>query len=186
MEYQAIIEGKTSAFEEILERMHSEYAKLRSGRASTSLVDGLVVDYYGTPTPLGQAANVTVPEARQIVIQPWDKGMLEPVEEAIRKSDLGISPSNDGTLIRISLPPMTEENRKDLVKVLNQRTEEARISVRGVREDIWKEIQQVEKDGGMSEDDKFAGKDALQKVIDRQNEMIEEARKKKEAEIMTV
>ncbi len=186
MTYQEIIDAQKEAFEQIHERLHSEYAKLRSGRASTSLVDELNVDYYGTPTPLKQAANVSVPEARQILIQPWDKGVLDLIEDAIKKSDLGVQPSNDGSVIRIVLPPMTEENRKDLVKVLNQRTEEARVAVRSVREEIWKEIQSQEKDGEMSEDDKFSGKDALQKVVDEHNGRIEDSRNKKESDIMTV
>ncbi len=186
MKYKEIIDSREQEFGEIHERLHSEYAKLRSGRASTTLVDGITVDYYGTPTPLAQAANITVPEARQIVIQAWDKSMLEPIEAAIKKADLGIMPSNEGEILRITLPPMTEENRKDLVKVLNQRTEEARIAVRAIREEIWKEIQKEESCGEMSEDDKFAGKDALQKVVDAHNAQIEESRKKKEQEIMTV
>jgi len=184
--YTDIITSHLDDFEKVQERLHAEYAKLRSGRASSALVDDIMVDYYGTPTPLKQAANVTVPEARQILIQPWDKGMLEAIEEALRKADLGLLPNSDGVVIRLSLPPMTEENRKDLVKVLNQRTEEARIAVRGVREEIWKAIQKEEKDGDMSEDDKFAGKDALQKVVDDHNAQIEEARAKKEEDILTV
>ncbi len=186
MTFQEIIEIKKEEFDAIHVRLHSEYGKIRSGRASTSLVDELVMDYYGTPTPLKQAANITVPEARQIVIMPWDKSILALIEETIKQSDLGLNASNDGSAVRINLPPMTEDNRKELVKVLNNKTEEARVSVRSVREEIWKEIQKVEKDGGMSEDDKFAGKDALQIIVDDQNKKIEDARKLKEEEILTV
>lgn len=186
MTCQEIIELKDQEFQSIHERLHTEYGKIRSGRASTALVDELMMDYYGTPTPLKQAANITVPEARQIVISPWDKSILGLIEETIKKSDLGLNCSNDGAGVRINLPPMTEENRIDLVKVLNAKTEEARVSVRNVREDIWKEIQKQEKEGGMSEDDKFAGKDALQLVVDEHNKKIEESRKAKEEEILTV
>jgi ribosome recycling factor len=186
MTYQEIIDSRMADFQAAHERFQSECAKLRSGRASTTLIDDLSIDYYGTPTPLKQAANVTVPEARQILIQPWDKGILELIEDTIKKSGLGLQTSNDGVVIRIALPPMTEENRKDLVKVLNQRTEEARVAVRGVREEVWKDIQNQQKDGDMSEDDKFAGKDALQKVVDQNNARIEEVRQKKEADILTV
>jgi len=186
MTCQEIIESKSGEFGSIHERLHSEYGKIRSGRASTALVDELVMDYYGTPMPLKQAANITVPEARQIVIVPWDKSVLKLIEETLKKSDLGLNYSNDGSGVRINLPPMTEENRKDLVKLLNAKTEEARVSVRSVREDIWKEIQREEKEGGMSEDDKFAGKDALQVIVVEHNKKIEESRKLKEEEILTV
>lgn len=186
MTYSEIIEEKKEEFDAALEHMQEEFNKLRTGRANPSLVENLMVDYYGTPTALKQAANVTVPEARQILIQPWDKSMLDAIDVAIKKSDLGIAPSNDGVVLRITLPPMTEDNRRDLVKVLNQRAEEARIAIRAIREDVWKKIQAEQKDGAMSEDDKFAGKDTLQEVVDAYNVKVEEARKKKEEDIMTV
>lgn len=184
--YQTIITQKRADFEAAIEHFKVEGGKLRTGRANPSLVEDLLVDYYGTKTPLKQIASVNTPEARLIAIQPWDRGALVAIESAIRESDLNLNPTNDGILIRIALPMLTEERRKDLVKVLNQKAEEARISVRSIREDAWKEIQAAENDGLMSEDDKFKGKEKLQEVVDEFNKKIEEVRAKKEQEIMTV
>lgn len=186
MAYQEMIDGGAEKFESAITNFARECTKLRTGRANASLVDELNVDYYGTPTPLKQVANITIPEARQIHIQPWDKSTMELIEVAIKKSDIGIAPSSDGDSIRLTLPPMTEENRIDLVKVLNQKAEEARIGVRGVREDIWNAIQKEQKEGVISEDEKFAGKDALQKVVDGFIGQIDEMRAKKETDITTV
>lgn len=184
--YNDIIAEKKEAFVAAYEHLLAEYKKLRTGRANPQLVEGLMIDVYGVQTPLKQVANISVPEARQILIQPWDKSHLESIAAAITKADIGVTPANDGLAIRLTLPPMTEENRTDLVKVLNQKTEEARVRVRSVREDAWKDILAAEKEKMITEDDKFAGKDALQVVVDEYNERIEEARKKKEEEIMTV
>ena len=184
--YTQIIEDNKSRMDDDIEHLQREFSKLRTGRASASLVEEINVDYYGTPTPLKQVANISIPEARQIVIQPWDKAALDDVEMALNKADLGITPVNDGGSLRLTLPPMTEENRKDLVKVLNGIAEDSRVTIRTVREDIWKVIQGAEKNGEISEDDKFAGKDALQKVVNEYNEKIESSRKKKEEEIMMV
>ena len=184
--YTGIISSKKDEFENAIEHLYVECNKLRTGRANASLVENLKVDYYGTPTELKQAANITIPEARQILIQPWDKSILDIIEQTINKADLGVSPANDGVVIRISLPPMTEQNRKDLVKVLNQKIEESRIRIRGVRESIWKEILAQEKKENASEDEKFSAKDDLQKVVDAYNSKIDEIKKKKEEDIMTV
>lgn len=180
------IDSRKESLEGALQRLREECAKIRTGRANPGIVENLSVDYYGTRTPLKQIANISIPEPRQIMIQPWDKGALGAIETAIRESDLGLNPGNDGLGIRLVLPQLTEETRKDLVKVLNNRAEEARISVRNIREEIWKSIVDQEKAGELSEDEKFAGKDALQKVIDENNGYIEDIRKKKEAEILTV
>jgi ribosome recycling factor len=184
--YQTIIADHTELFEEAIAHFSEEMAKLRTGRATPALVDHILVDYYNTRSPLKQIASVSAPEAKLIVISPWDKGTLVMIEAAIREANLGLNPANDGQVIRLSLPPLTEERRKDLVKALNRLAEEARIAVRTIREDAWKEIQAREKEGGMSEDDKFQGKDALQDVVETYNARIEELRKKKEGEIMTV
>lgn len=181
-----LIDSKRDAFEKAVDHFAGEAAKIRTGRANPALVEGLMVDYYGTRTPLKQMASITVPEARQIAISPWDKGSLTLIEAAIRESDLGLNPGNDGQLIRIMLPALTEERRKDLVKALNTRAEEGRIAVRTVREEVWKEIQEMEKEGLIGEDDKFFGKDELQKVVDEYNGKIETLREKKEEEILTV
>jgi ribosome recycling factor len=149
-------------------------------------VDGLLVEYYGSKSPLKQMASVTVPEARQILITPWSRDSLVNIEKAIRESQLNLNPINDGQVIRVNIPALNEERRKELVKILNQKAEDARVTVRRTREDIWDKIQNLEKGGGIAEDDKFAGKDKLQKVVDEYNGRIEEIRKKKEEEIMTV
>lgn len=181
-----IIAGKKDQFEAAITHFGEEAAKIRSGRATPGLVENVVVDYYGTKTPLKQIASINVPEARLIVIQPWDKGSLVQIEAALRDSNQGFNPGNDGNVIRVSLPALTEERRKEFVKSLNQRAEEARISIRTIREDTWKEIQDLEKAGTIGEDDKFQGKDELQKVVDGYNAEIEAIREKKEKDILTV
>jgi ribosome recycling factor len=184
--FNEIINSRREDLEKSIEYFHDELSKLRTGRANAGLVEDLVVDYYGAKTPLKQIASINIPEARTIAIQPWDKGALTAIESAIRESDLNLNPGNDGAIVRINLPMLTEERRRDLVKVLNQKAEETRISIRGTREEIWKELQDMEKSGTLSEDDKFKGKDKLQEIIDGYNKKIEEIRAKKETEIMTV
>lgn len=184
--YNDIIGKKKIDFENSIEHFKEELSKLRTGRANAGLVENLLVEYYGSRTPLKQIASINIPEPRTIAIQPWDKGAMLPIESAIRESDLGLNPNNDGIIIRINLPMLTEERRRDLVKVLNQKAEETRISIRAIREEVWKDIQKAEDDGGMSEDDKFKGKEKLQEVVDEFNKKIEEIRIKKETEIMTV
>ena len=181
-----LIEGARTQFDGAVEHFTEEAMKIRTGRANPALVEGLLVDYYGTKTPLKQIANINIPEARQILIQPWDKGSLAMIEAAIREYDLGLNPGNDGQNIRIILPQLTEERRKDFVKALNTRAEEGRIAIRNIREDVWKDIQDLEKDGTVGEDDKFRGKEDLQKVVDEYNQKLEAVRKKKEDDIMTV
>lgn len=184
--YREIIDKITPALDEAVSRYQNQLSQIRTGRASAGLLENLPVDYYGTKTPLKQLASITVPESRLIVVQPWDRGGLQAVETAIRSSDLGLNPVNDGQVIRVSIPPLTEERRKELVKFLNQKTEEARINVRNLREEAWKKIQSFEKSGAISEDDKFRGKDDLQKLVNEHNEKIENIREKKEKEIMTI
>lgn len=184
--YEEVIENKKTGLEKTTGRFGEEMGKIRTGRANPALVENLLVDYYGTKTPLKQIAAINVPEARLIIINPWDKNALSSVETAIRNSDLGLNPASDGQIIRINIPPLTEERRKNLVKVLNQKAEEARIAVRNIREEAWKEIQDLEKGGTISEDDKFRGKEKLQKIIDEHNKQIEDSREKKEKEILTI
>lgn len=181
-----LINDKKTDLDKTLEYLKEELSKLRTGRANPSLVESILVDYYGTKTPLKQLASINVPEARLIAINPWDKGALAGIESSIRSSDLGFNPVNDGQVIRINIPALTEERRRDLVKVLNQKAEEARITIRNIREETWKEIQSREESGAISEDEKFRGKDMLQKVVDEYNEKIEKTREVKEKEIMTV
>lgn len=181
-----LLSDNIPAFESALDRFSIEASKLRTGRANPALVENISVDYYGTRTPLKQIANISIPEARQILIQPWDKGTITLIEAAIRESDLGLNPGNDGQGIRIVLPALNEERRRELVKTLNSRAEDARISIRNTREDVWKALQKAEQDGQIAEDDKFQGKDELQKVVDEYNQKLEVLRKKKEEEILTV
>lgn len=184
--YKEVLTEKSAHFDEAIEHFKGEIEKFRTGRATPALVDYLVVDYYGTKTPMKQIASINVPEPRSLMIQPWDRGALSAIETAIRAANLGLNPTNDGVVIRIALPPLTEERRRDLVKALNQKSEEARIAVRNIREDAWKEIQNLEKEDLIAEDDKFRAKDELQEVVETYNRKIEELRKKKEEDMMTV
>jgi len=181
-----LLQSHQESFDGALDHFNLEASKIRTGRANPALVENISVDYYGTRTPLSQMAAISIPEARQLLIQPWDKSTLTLIEAAIRESDLGLNPGNDGNGIRIILPALTEETRKTLVKSLNNRAEEARIAIRAIREDIMKAIQDAEKKGEITEDDKFAGKDELQKVVDEYNQKLEALRKKKEEDILTV
>lgn len=159
---------------------------IRTGRASPALVEKLQVEYYGTPTPLYQMANISVPEALLIVIKPFDKSTIKDIEKAIRASDLGLNPSNDGTLIRLPLPPLTTERRKELVKVVQNRLEEARVAVRNVRRHAIEELREYEKESLISEDESRSGQESIQKLTDRYIGQIDEIGKRKEQEIMAV
>ena len=183
---KSLIDGKKGDLEKALERFREDLSQLRTGRASTSLVDSLMVEYYGSRSPIKQIASITTPDPKTVMIAPWDKDNLVNIEKAVRESQLNLNPMNDGQVIRINIPPLNEERRKELVKVLNQKAEEARVAVRRNREDVWNEIQEMEKEGAIAEDDKFSGKERLQKMIDEYNAKIEETREKKEQEIMTI
>ena len=172
--------------EKSVEKLKQELAGLRIGRATGALVESLIVDYYGTKSPLKQMASISIPDSRTIVIEPWTQDHLVNIEKAINNSNLGLNPNNDGKVIRLVIPPLTEERRQELVKSLHQKTADARISIRNLREDVWEEIQNLEKDGKISEDDKFRGKDDLQKMINEYNEIVKEISEQKEKEIKTV
>ncbi len=160
---------------------HQENLKaIRAGRVNSQLIEQVKVDYYGVETPLQQVASVTVQDARTVVITPWEKDNLVNVENAIKTSDLGVNPVNDGQAIRLVFPALTEERRNELIKLVGKNTEEARIKVRQKREETWSQIQEAEKNGEISEDDKFHLKDELQKVIDEVNDKINELSEKKE------
>ncbi|MBX4191443.1 MAG: ribosome recycling factor [Candidatus Doudnabacteria bacterium] len=180
------IDKKQTEFAKVIEHFHSELSTLRTGRANASLVENLNVEYYGSSAPLLTIAQITVPEPRQIAIQPYDKNALKDIEKAVQQSNLGINPVNDGVYIRLTIPQMTEERRKDLVKIVGQMTEKARVGIRNLREEVWKEIQKMEKDGKISEDDLRAGKDELQKVVDKFNDEIKKVSETKEKEVMTI
>ena len=181
-----MMDSRQGDFVKIVEHLKGELATLRTGRASTALVEHLEVEYYGVRTPLIQIAQITVPEPRSIAIQPYDKNSLKDIEKAVQTSNLGINPVNDGTYIRLSIPQMTEERRKELVKVVSTMSEKARVSVRNIREDLWKEIQKMEKDGKIAEDDKISAKEDLQKIVDKFNEEIKKMAEAKEKEVMTI
>lgn len=164
--------------------LENELKRVRTGRASLSLLDGIRVDYYGTQTQLNQMASLSVPESRLIVIQPWDVSAIKDIEKAILKSDLGLTPSSDGKLIRISIPPLTEERRKELVKVVSKMCEEHKIAVRNIRRDSNELLKGFKKDGDISEDDAFKGQDSVQKITDGFVSRIDEIYKDKEKEIL--
>ncbi len=166
--------------------LETELASIRTGRASASLVDHITVDYYGNPTPLNQLATITVPEARVIAIQPWDKQTASPIEKAILKSDLGLNPVNDGTTIRLPIPLLTEERRKDLVKVVRRRIEDGKVAVRNVRRDGLESLRALEKNKEISQDEQKRAQDQLQKVTDTFVGQADGLGAKKEAELMEV
>lgn len=180
------IDAEKERFEHTLVNLKQELAKIRAGRASTSLLEGIFVEAYGSKMPLDQLATIHIPEPRTITISPWDKGSVSAIETAIRESDLGLSPNNDGGLIRLNLPTLTEERREELVRMVGKKTEEARIAIRKIREDAWSAIQKAQEGGEFGEDEKFQGKELLQKVVGEYNEKVEEIRKKKEEEVRTV
>jgi ribosome recycling factor len=166
--------------------LHDDLAGIRTGRASPALVERLPIEYYGTPTPLQQLASISVPEPRTLTIKPFDGSTLKTIEKAIQASDLGLNPNNDGKVIHLNLPPLTEERRRDLVKHVHHRLEESRIAVRNIRRDAHNDMRDFEKEKLISEDDLERGEADLQKLTDKYIEEIGEQGKKKEAEIMEV
>ena len=175
-----------SRMDKTIDSLHEEFKKIRSGRANAGLVEGLVVDYYGSRMPLKQLASISVPEPRLIVIQPWDKGALSEIEKSFHKSDLGLNPNNDGKVIRISIPALTEERRKELVKVAKGKAEDARVAIRNIRRDGNEEVKTAEKDGHVSEDDSKKTLEEIQKITNEYIENINKFLDAKEAEIMEV
>jgi len=167
-----------------VEALNRELQRIRTGRASLSVLDGIKVDYYGTPTPLNQMATLAVPESRQITIQPWDASVIKDIEKAILKSDLGLTPSNDGKILRISIPPLTEERRKELVKVIHKICEDHKVTVRNIRRDSNELLKSLKKDGDISEDEAFRSQDEVQKITDEHIKRIDERYSEKEKEIL--
>ena len=167
-----------------IEALERELQRVRTGRASLSILDGIKVDYYGTLTPLNQMATLAVPESRLITIQPWDVSVIKDIEKAILKSDLGLTPANDGKILRISIPPLTEERRKELVKLVHKMCEDHKVSVRNVRRDSNELLKSLKKDGDISEDEAFKAQDEVQKITDEHVKLIDECYTKKEKEIL--
>ena len=167
-----------------IEALERELQRVRTGRASLSILDGIRVDYYGTLTPLNQMATLAVPESRLITIQPWDVSVIKDIEKAILKSDLGLTPANDGKILRISIPPLTEERRKDLVKLVHKMCEDHKVSVRNVRRDSNELLKSLKKDGDVSEDEALKAQDEVQKITDEHIKLIDECYTNKEKEIL--
>jgi ribosome recycling factor len=169
-----------------LESAAHEFNTVRTGRASAALLDRIQIDYYGTPTPLQQLASINVPEPRMITIQPYDPGSIKGIERAIQESDLGLTPSNDGKLIRLPIPQLTEERRKELVKVVRGLAEDGRVAVRNVRRDAMHHLKELVKNGDVGDDDERRAEEKVQKLTDEHVAKIDELLKRKEAEIMEV
>jgi len=169
-----------------VDALKQDLTAIRTGRASSALVDRLQVDYYGTPTPVNQVATISVPDARQVLIQPWDRKMLPDIEKAIQKSDLGINPSNDGQVIRLNIPPMSEERRRDMAKTLHKKLDEHKVAVRNVRRDVQDKLRDREKKKEVSEDELKRSTERLQKLTDRFIDEMDKVGKSKEQELMEV
>lgn len=165
--------------------LKKELSSLRAGRANPKILEDVTVDYYGMETPLNQLANVSAPEPRLLVIQPYDKNSIENIEKAIHKSDLGLTPNNDGEVVRLTIPELTEERRNELMKLVRQKAEDTRVAIRNVRRDANDELKKREKDSDISEDESKRGQDEVQKLTDKYIEKVDEAVKAKEDEIMS-
>jgi len=169
-----------------VELLRKDLGSIRAGRANPAMLEKINVDYYGTPTPINQLANISVPEPRTLLIQPWDKSSIKDIEKAILKSDLGITPSNDGVVIRLIVPQLTEERRKDIVKMIKKKAEEARVAIRNIRREAIDDIKKLEKEKAATEDDSKKAQEKSQKLTDKYIKDIDELLEKKEKEIMEV
>lgn len=181
-----VINSAEDRLKKTLESLKKEYGTLRAGRAAPSLLDKVMVDYYGTATPVNQVANVSVPEPRMLMIKPYDKKSLKDIERAIMKSDLGLTPNSDGTVIRLAIPQPTQERRKELVKVVSKKAEEAKVAMRNIRRDANESIKKLEKSKEITEDDRKDGQDKAQKLLDKYIKLIDAAKATKEKEVMEV
>lgn len=184
MATKEILRNNEEKMKRAVESVSREFAEIRTGRASPSLVEGLHINYYGTLTLLKTLASISVPDAHLIVIQPWDPTAIPEVEKAIMKSNLGITPSNDGKVIRLSVPPLSKERRQELAKLVHNMAEEGRVSLRTIRREAKESLEKLEKDKVIAEDDKFRGIDELQKLVDKYIVKVDEALKNKEKEIL--
>ena len=182
----SVIKQTEEKMKKSLSALEEEFNTLRTGRASPALFDKIRVEYYGNPTPLNQVATISVPEARLVVSQPWDKSIIGEIEKAIQKSELSVNPSNDGKVIRISIPPLTEERRKEFVKIAKGMAEQSRVSIRNVRRDANDELKKAQKDGEISEDDLKRAEDDVQKLTDKYVEEVNTMLDAKEKEILEI
>ncbi len=181
---ESIYQETRESMEKTIGALKNEFKRVRTGRASLSILDGIRVEYYGTLTPLNQMASLSTPESRLITIQPWDVSVIKDIEKAVLKSDLDLTPSNDGKLIRISIPPLTEERRKQLVKVIYKISEDHKVAVRNIRRDSNDLLKGLKKDSEISEDDAFRSQDQVQKITDEHIKLIDDICKEKEKEIL--
>lgn len=184
-EPKEILDAAQVKMDKIVAHLIDDLASVRAGRASTNLLNGITVDYYGTPTPVSQVASVTVPDARTVLVQPWEKNMIAPIEKAILVANIGLTPSNNGEHIRLNIPPLTEERRKELVKQIRADAETARVGMRAVRRDAVESFKKAQKDG-MPEDMAKDGEESVQKLTDKYTKKVDELLAGKEKEIMTV
>jgi ribosome recycling factor len=182
---QILIESTEENMQKAIDHLDRELGKIRAGKANPRMLDGVMVEYYGTMTPLQQVASINTPDPRTIAIQPWEKGMIQPIEKAIMNANLGLNPDNNGDIVRINVPPLTEERRQDLVKQVKKEGEEARISIRNARRETNDELKKLKKDG-LPEDMEKDAEDKVQKLTDKFTKKVEEMLEKKEKDIMTV
>ena len=180
-----ILNDVTNSMKKAIDHFETDLVKIRAGKASPNILDGIVVDYYGNPTPIGQVGNLSVMDARTLTIQPWEKNMLQPIERAIIAANIGINPQNDGNIIRLFLPPLTEERRKELVKKSNAEGEHAKIAVRNIRRDAIEHIKKLQKEG-LSEDAAKDGESDIQEITNNFISLVDKHLEAKEKEIMAV
>jgi len=180
-----IISNTGAQMKKAIQHLEQELVKIRAGKANPQMVDGIMVDYYGNPTPINQVANINVTDARTLSLQPWEKSMIQPIEKALLMANIGITPQNDGQIIRLFLPPLTEERRKDLVKKVNNEGETGKIAVRSSRRDAIEQIKKLQKDG-MSEDEAKDSEGRIQGLTDKYIALVDTVCQEKEKEIMTI
>ena len=184
-EVQMVYDMAQESMAKTIEHLDSELSRIRAGKANVHILDGVMVDYYGTPTPLNQVSNISTPDAKTIMIQPWEKTMIDPIEKALMVSNVGITPGNNGEVIRLIIPQLTEERRRDLVKQVKNEGENARVSVRNSRREANEEYKTMQKDG-LSEDETKTAEDHIQKLTDDFNSQVEKIVESKEEDIMTI
>lgn len=181
-----ILDNKKFKFEDAITHLKKELMQIRTGRANPTLVENILVDYYGIKTPLQQMANISAPDSKSLLIQPWDANVIKEIEKSLQNSDLGLNPVNEGSQLRLPIPPLTEERRKELAKIVSEKAELAHVSIRNVREEIWKELKDLKNNGDISEDDMFGQQKELKKVVDEKNSLIKVILNDKKKEILTI
>ena len=186
MELKDLMLEQEQRMDKSIESLKHEFASIRTGRASVALLDKIMVDYYGSPTPINQVANISVPEPRMILVAPWDKSMIGAIEKAIPQSDLGLNPGNDGTAIRLTIPQLTEERRKEIVKIVHKKAEDAKVAVRNIRRDANDVLKKEEKAKTITEDDVKDGLDQIQKLTDKKIKQIDDLKAVKEKDVLEV